>query len=284
MGRYDQVNDKKSTGVVLGIVVIALAVAGWLYFNPPSRRLVETETKALKLPFESGNIHSDEAVSDGLNTDQNIVDGIDLAELVLPEQLTALPELASSDQSFRVAMLGVSSKLAPWMKAPQLIRKYTVIANDFAQGLWLEKHMRFLKQNQPFSVDDTDNGLYMSEEGYRRYDKLAEAIDAMDVGSTLVVYRQFKPLLLQVYVDFGYPAERPLEDIFLKSAAQILGAPVIEQPIALVRPSVFYKYADAKLEALSPVSKQMLRMGPRNTRIIQNKIRQLVQELVNTKD
>jgi hypothetical protein len=33
-----------------------------------------------------------------------------------------------------------------------------------------------------------------------------------------------------------------------------------------------YKYADPKLERLNAVSKQMIRMGPRNTRIIQKKL------------
>jgi hypothetical protein len=63
-----------------------------------------------------------------------------------------------------------------------------------------------------------------------------------------------------------------------------LAAPVIEGRIALVRPTVNYKFADQKLEALSPVRKQMIRMGPENTRIIQNKVRMLVEELVNLKD
>ena len=63
-----------------------------------------------------------------------------------------------------------------------------------------------------------------------------------------------------------------------------MAAPIIVEPIAVVRPSVFYKYANDDLENLSPVSKQMLRMGPKNTRTIQNKVRQLVQELIDLKD
>jgi hypothetical protein len=100
----------------------------------------------------------------------------------------------------------------------------------------------------------------------------------------LAVYKKFRPLLLQVFAEFSYPAEHQLEDILVKAAAEILAAPVIEEPIALVRPSVRYKFADKKLEALSPVSKQMIRMGPENTRIIQNKVRLLVEELASMKE
>ncbi|MGR8929700.1 MAG: DUF3014 domain-containing protein, partial [Gammaproteobacteria bacterium] len=200
------------------------------------------------------------------------------------QPVVELPELPSSDQAFREAMLGMSPQLAPWLKSAELIKKFTNIANDFSQGLWLEKHMRFLKQAQPFSVEKTEGGLVISDKSYQRYAALAHAVDSMDVGAVLAVYRKFRPLMLEVFDGFGYPPDRPLEDLFLKSAAQVLAAPVIEEPIFVVRPSVYYKYADQKLEGLSPVAKQMLRMGPKNTRMIQNKVRQLVQELVNFRE
>jgi hypothetical protein len=43
---------------------------------------------------------------------------------------------------------------------------------------------------------------------------------------------------------------------------------------------VHYKFADSKLEKLSALDKQMLRMGPDNTRLIQKKMRELVQVLI----
>ena len=283
MGRYDQTQDKKYSGVVIGIIFMILAGGGWFYFNQPNQQSAETETKELQLPMAAGDNHADEPLSDNIAIDQTLADTVDLAEQDLPEQ-AALPDLASSDQAFCEGMLSASSGLAPWLKADQLIRKYTTIANDFSQGILLEKHMRFLKHTQPFAVEQNDSGVFISHESYQRYDKLAAAIDAVDVQAALTVYRKFEPLLLQVYADFGYPADRPLDDIFLKAAAQILAAPVIEQSIEVVRPSVFYKFANQKLEALSPVSKQMLRMGPKNTRIIQNKTRQLVQGLISMKE
>ena len=90
--------------------------------------------------------------------------------------------------------------------------------------------------------------------------------------------------MLQVFAEFSYPPEHQLEDILVKSAAEILAAPTIEEPIALVRPSVLYKFANKKFESLSPVSKLMIRMGPENTRIIQNKVRLLVEEMANMKE
>ena len=39
--------------------------------------------------------------------------------------------------------------------------------------------------------------------------------------------------------------------------------------------SVTYKFADPALESLTPVQRQFLRMGPRNVRIIQGKLREI---------
>ncbi|MGZ8931621.1 MAG: DUF3014 domain-containing protein, partial [Methylosarcina sp.] len=64
-----------------------------------------------------------------------------------------------------------------------------------------------------------------------------------------------------------------------KAAAEIISAPIRTERLAVVRPSVHYKFADPALEALNPVHKQMLRLGPENTKIIQNKLRRLVEAL-----
>ena len=289
MGRYDQTKDKKPAGVTVFIVIILLILTGggWFYFKHLQMEDgAAPETTELKLPPASKVISANESVSPSTSIDEAIPDteAVNAVAPALPELPFVLPDLPSSDGAFRETMTMVSPGLAPWLSADQLIVKYVFIANDFSQGLWIEKHMRFLKQAQPFSVEETANGLFMSKQSYHRYDKLAAAIDAMNVRSTLAVYKKFRPLMLQVFAEFSYPADHTLEDIFEKTASEILAAPVIEEPVALVRPSVLYKFADKKLEVLSPVSKQMIRMGPENTRIIQNKIRQLIQELANMKE
>jgi hypothetical protein len=141
--------------------------------------------------------------------------------------------------------------------------------------------MRFLKPLEPFSVDLNQSRLFISNKTYQRFDFLAYAIDAIDVKALVAAYKKFRPLFVQVFAEFSYPEEFQLEDSLEKAAEQILAAPVIEGQIALVRPSVHYKYEDKNLEALTPVSKQMIRIGPYNTRIIQYKVQQLVEELAN---
>jgi hypothetical protein len=286
MGRYDLSKDKKFSGVSIAVVIVLIILAGigGIYFaKQQPDGVTEHGSRALAVPgVEEMGAEGSPLQADSVDEETEAATALD--DLPQEEEQGVLPTLDSSDGLFRDTMVLISPGLAGWVNTDQLIRKYVLIANDFSQGLRLEKHMRFLKPDQPFVADQDDAGLYIATKSYQRYDKLAAAIDAMDVEATLAAYKKFRPLMLQVFTRFSYPEQYQLEDIFTKAAAEILAAPVIEGRIALVRPTVNYKFADQKLEALSPVRKQMIRMGPKNTRIIQNKVRILVEGLVNLKD
>lgn len=283
MGRYEQTKSRSSGIMIwLAIALLIAAAMGWFYFE--LQETAESDgPQPLALPpiaektTETQSTPADEA--DAPAPDAEIAP--EIIEGPQQEEGFILPDLANSDGRIREEIIRISPGLAEWLKTDGLIKKYVVIANDFSQGLRLEKHMRFLKPDQRFTPDEN---LFMSRQSYQRYDKLAAAINAMDVEATLAVYKKFRPLFVQVFTEFGYPEGYDLEDVLAKAGAEILAAPVIEEPIALVKPSVLYKYADSELENASPVHKQMLRMGPDNTRLIQQKVRQLVEGLVNLKD
>jgi hypothetical protein len=284
MGRYNQTKEKKPvrTTVVIFMVLMILVGGGWFCYDWVIQEWAKLGPGNISHPL-ADEISFDASVPESttreeVTTEPEAAD--DSVQMQKEEQPLDLPALIDSDGPFREAMIKLSPGLAPWLSTDQLIRKYVLIANDFSQGFVIENHMRFLKPTQPFAVDQTDKGTYISKKSYQRYDALAAVINAIDEQLIIEAYKKFRPLLLQVYSDFSYPEESNLEDILIKAAGEIMAAPIIEEPIALVRQSVKYKFADAKLEGSSPVSKQMLRMGPENTRIIQNKIQLLAEQLI----
>jgi hypothetical protein len=290
MNRYDDRIKSKKIGVktiLAAIILIAFGTGGWFYFRYlPSDAPAQPETLSLAIPSER-TVDSpaiSEAIDGTATTEATPETAADMIVELHQDTSFILPDLEHSDALLREEMAGVSPALAEWLSTDQLIRKYVVIANDFSQGLRLEKHLRFLKQDQPFAVDQDNEKLFIAAKSYQRYDRLAAAIDALDVQATLSVYKKFRPLLLQVFKEFSYPDEYSLEDIFTKAAAVILAAPVRDGQIAVERHAVHYKFADQQLEALNPIHKQLLRMGPDNTRIIQNKLRLLIEGLVNLKE
>lgn len=286
MGRYHQTKEKTSGGlmVLLVIMLIAFIAAGWFYFNQEQAgRIAKSETQPLPLPPAADAAGDIETPADKDIAAAQPEPG-NAADEAFRQQFEVLPDLDASDGFIREELLKLSPGLERWLTADQLIRKFMVIVNDFSEGSRLEKHMRFLRPDQPFSVDQDQAGMFIAEQSYRRYDPLAAAINALDADATVALYNKIRPLLMQVFAEFSYPEGYRLDDIFTKAAAEILAAPVIDGRVGLVRPSVHYKFADAETEALNPVRKQMLRMGPGNTRIIQNKVRRLVEGLADARD
>jgi hypothetical protein len=293
MNRYDQVKDKKIGGGVIlaAIILIALTGGGWFYFEHlQSNAVTGPETRILALPSSSRETGTVDPLSvseaiDGVTTIEAVPGAVTDTIVELQQDASfILPDLDHSDALLREEMTGISPVLSGWLNTDQLVRKYVAIANDFSQGLRLEKNLRFLELDQPFAVDQDNENLFIATRSYQRYDRLAAAINALDVQATLAVYKKFRPLLVQVFREFSYPDEYSLEDIFTKAAAVILAAPARDGQIALERQSARYKFADQQLEALNPVHKQMLRMGPDNTRIIQNKLRLFVAGLASLKE
>jgi len=267
------------------LIVLALAGGAWFYLQQQAGVVTATEIQTLTLPA----ITKDKAAIDALllsealdEKDDVIAD--EIIELQQQQASVVLPALDHSDALFRDELTALAPGLADWLNTDQLIRKYMLIANDFSQDLRLEKHLRFVKLAQPFAVDQANEKLVIAGDSYRRYDKLAAAINALDTQSVLDTYKKFRPLLLQVFSEFSYPEQYSLDDIFTKSAAVILAAPIMDGDIAVVKHGLNYKFADQQLESSNPIHKQMLRMGPENTRLIQNKLRQLVEGLVNQKE
>ena len=289
MGRYDRDRSKQPSKAAFVFTILAslLIGVGGTYFviqNYKQNKMAGAIDSADATP--SQNI-----VSEKLPDEQNVP--IEAESELLPtapepvvssggeaaNQASDLPDLLSSDDVFRGALIKLSPGLRPWLNSNLLIRKYVVIINDFSQGQRIFKHLSFLRLEEPFAVEQGENGLQIAPKNYRRYDPMAQTINAIDTRAAVALYKRFRPLMLQVFAEFSYPKDITLEGIVKKAGSEILAAPVIDGPVALVRPSVFYKFSDPALEGLNPVQKQMIRMGSENTRLIQNKCREFLVEL-----
>ncbi len=291
MSRYKQKKDNKQKKyykhlpylmVILGGVLLLLGV--WVYTL--SDKSVDTErvSQSLEIPKEKKTTgfgaekmstidlemdSKNKATSEDKNTDEILND--------LPKE-PVLAELDTSDEGFKAAVTEVSNDLGDWFDIKDVIRKYIVLIHDVSQNKILFKHKRFLKMPKKNMVKKDGQGLYLTKEGYQRYDGFANALVAIDVKKGINLYLTFKPLFNKVYKTFSYPESYKLEDIFLKAASNIINAPIEEGRVGLVKHTLFYKFSKRKLEKLNDVEKQMLRMGPENTKKIQAKLRQLVEE------
>lgn len=153
-----------------------------------------------------------------------------------------------------------------------LLRKAVLLASEVSQGKVPRNAFAFWAPEEPFRARETGDGQYVIDPAsYHRYDLLAAAVEAFDMELLWRLYQLAKPLVDQVYAEFAPPGSR-FEDTLLKAAEHLLQTPQPRGEIRLVKPSVMYKFADPKLEALSPAQKQLLRMGPVNATIVKRQL------------
>ncbi len=295
MSRYERNRKKKSNKSSFLIMPVILAFLLGIFGTFMTLRLFnknrDTETAALTQGKVAGKTPAAEQLivkaplsvesrpGDLLSEKQTVTD----PKLLESIKKIVLPDLLSSDELFRNTLTKLSPGLVQWINTDQLIRRYIIIINDFSQGYRVAKHMSFLRHEEAFSVLQGNNVLYIAPKSTARYNMLAQAVKIVDAKAAVAVYQKFKPLMLSVFAEFGYPADITLDGIVKKAAGEILAAPVIEGLIPLERPSLFYKFADPKLEGSNAIQKQMMRMGPENTRIIQEKCREFLVELAKFK-
>jgi Protein of unknown function (DUF3014) len=290
MGRYDRNRSKKSNNTVFIIAILVsllIGISGTYYVMENFKAIKEvgsadsTDTK-LNEPAVAEEFPQEQQLG-GDELEILPLEPVTLDSIDQPVQQSGQPDLLSSDDYVRQEIVNISPGLSEWFSADQLIRKYVVIANDFAQGSRISKHMSILRFSEPFVVEQQgESGLYISPKSFTRYNKLAQTVQAINTKAAVAVYQKFRPLMLQVFAEFSYPKDFTLETIIKKAAGEIIATPVVEGQISLIRPSVLYKFADPKLEALNDVQKQMIRMGPENTKIIQNKCREFLVELAKS--
>jgi len=271
----------KSTYWMIALVIILLvALAGFLIGNKEgdisTGKKVEQALVIPEIKPESLVVTGQEGYDFAEQLPQNTSDDWEFST-----ESGSLPELEGSDAEYTQDLLTVSPQLKLGLFKNQQIRKTIFSINDIAQGLRPPlKRLREISFTQPFSVTQEGGGMYMSTQGYHRYDEIAQAINSIDTRGAVALYKKYLPLFQSVFSEFSYPDNYQVLDSIKAATGKILQAPVITGKIEVVRPSVRYKFADPELEKLSALDKQMLRMGPDNTRLIQNKLREVVQALI----
>ncbi len=278
MSRYEQKINNKHFSIKLILILIVLMALAIFWYQRNHRNSGEV-TKQIEIPIEKPSATIDKKGT--FENNENSVFNSLKKQLGKPKDVQEteqkLPSLDHSDDSFKESVENVSPGLIPWFNIKDVIRKYIILINDLSQNQILFKHRNFLNIPQKIVVKKDRLGLYLAKESYNRFDHFANAISSIDANKGVRLYLTFRPLFKQIYNEFSYPPEYRLEDIFLKAAANVIHAPSIETRIALIKYPNRYKFADNNLELLNNVEKLMLRMGPKNTKKIQRKLRQLIE-------
>ena len=183
----------------------------------------------------------------------------------------AAPEvtLEASDQELRATLSAAtnSSLLSGALQKDDLLQRSAGAIDGLSQGLIPHKALPIAPPKVKFSTVAADGQTYADPGSYARYDSYASAIAGLDVDLMVSTFHRYRPLMEQAYASLGYPAQ-DMDNALIRSLDYILATPELTAPAALKRKEAVYQYADPQLEQLSPIQKQLLRMGPDNAAVI----------------
>jgi Protein of unknown function (DUF3014) len=194
-----------------------------------------------------------------------------------PEPI-ALPPLDQSDAVVRTLVHGLSAHpvVAAWLATDDLVRGFTAAVSNIADGTSPAKQLNALRPQTGFTVVEKDGKYFIDPRSYDRYRAVADAVDSVDPAGAAKLYATLKPRIDDAAGELGVPADR-VDRLLERAIVALLRTPTPEGPVQVTQnvEGIGYGFADGRLEGLSPGQKALVRMGPRNARVIKTKLREI---------
>ncbi len=186
-----------------------------------------------------------------------------------------VPPLDQTDALVRRLIEALSShpRVTAWLATSNLIRTLTVAVENIDTGATPARHLRVLRPAGSFRIVENGEALHIDTRSYGRYDSLADAVASIDADGAASLYAALRPRFDEAYRDLGH--QGPFDAALERVIATLVGVPVPGADVLLVHKGALNAFADPRLEELTAAQKQLLRMGPRNVRLIQEKLREI---------
>lgn len=111
------------------------------------------------------------------------------------------------------------------------------------------------------AVEGAPEAATLAPANAARYDAHLHLLESVDLQRLVALYVRLYPLFQQAYRDLGTP-DGYFNDRLVEVIDHLLAAPDATPPVLLVRPKVFWEFADPALEQRSAGEKLMVRIGP----------------------
>jgi hypothetical protein len=186
-------------------------------------------------------------------------------------------ELDHSDSVARAAVADMAARFSQWLTPEEQVRKWVMLVDQMADGKLPAKDRPLAYPMPAFAIRFENEKKLLDPSNYTRADALIDAFTAMPVQSLAAYYHAWKPLLEKAYRELG--GKGTFEQRLHTALDRVEAVHSLTVQPELVQPVVYYKYTDETLESATDVEKLMWRLGPTNTRKVQDYLQKLEQEL-----
>jgi hypothetical protein len=188
------------------------------------------------------------------------------------------PKDADAQARDTLSALSTLPRWAEWLGVDGVARRFAFAVANIAEGETPREHLGFLAPTGRFRATARGGRETISRESYARYDFLADVVASIDARAAATAFTRLEPILDGYYAEVGRPGQR-FRDAAAQAVRRLLAVPVIEGDLRVDARPIVYKYVDPRLENLSDAEKHLLRMGPRNVKLIQGKLREIAAAL-----
>lgn len=190
-----------------------------------------------------------------------------------PASAAALPDLDTSDDAFRDALLAVpgAGPLEAMLIPDLLIRRIVVTIDNLPRERVALKLRPLNAAPGAFVVDAVDTLPTISPSNALRYGAALAVLQAIDDQTLVALYFRWYPLFQKAYGELGYPGAS-FNNRVVAVLDHLIGTPNVAEPIALVKPKVYWEYADPALESASSGRRLLWRIGAANRDVLQARL------------
>jgi len=284
------------------LVIIAMGVA-WQFTGDKSESIVIDEP--MLIAEEIAEIVK-ELTEPVIETTVAVV----IDEEIIEPVKDPLPLLDNSDDWLKLKLPEITwrKELLKLIVDEDMIRRFVVFTDNFAQGIIAYEHSPFTLPDVKFTpeidsvvfqstvkntVQHTDqesektstdsplpikqNVWQWNESSSHRFSLYVDLIRSMDSENLVQWYSEIKPLFDEAYNELGY--EDDFTNTLQDAITRVLDMELPKSSMALIQPSVMYKFADPDLEALPDSDKLLLRIGKDNLLVMKSVLLELHEKL-----
>ena len=198
-----------------------------------------------------------------------------------PVPALPLPPLDESDPDVVGGLTEIFGQeaVAKHVMPERLVRNIVVTIDNIPRQQMALNQRPLQSTPGDFITSGEEDSLVIAPENFARYEPLVAIASSIDAKTLVSFYRGLEPLFQQAYEELGHPGASFTERLN-EVIEHLLQTPTPRGQLALVQPSVLYKYEDERLEKLSAGQKLMIRMGVDNATVIKGKLREIQAELL----
>lgn len=294
----EQGESKKNSGplIIFIVTLVLVAVALWQFSAGEIEKRAMDSSELLKqepVAEASQPMQSVEEIKHAIELSEALAPVSDMvetiAEKIVIEQAIAvsLPPLDESDAwvQGKLPELTWRNELLSLLITEDIIRRFVVFTDNFAQGLLAYDHSPFIQPKVKFSIDEQlpnvdgqQNVWQWDSETSKRFDLYVDLLRSVDSTTLVKWYVDLKPLIDEAYSELGY--EDDFTYTLQDAITRVLDMELPKSAMNVTRTSVMYKYDDPQLEALDDSDKLLLRIGKENLLIIKSVLLDINEKLV----